>query len=308
MAKPIQQKSKYNISHAEMIESAKTKRGFFLEDKAGFVAFDADFDDPYAADWLTAITAAEAVPTDETIDDQLTQLTADVETEMKKCRNKFQDTKYFIEKAFPNNQPVWNEFGYNNYNDARRVQVKMLQFMKTFHTVCEKYKVKLDAAGYPQAKIDEIPPLRTLLDAANTAQEVFIGNLPVQTQERISKHNIVWDIEVRVCTAGKNIFQDDYAKYQRYLLPPGEESPEALSITGLVSDQANGNALEGALLVLQPVAIETESGADGRYSFGGLPDGDYTLAVSLTDYVSQHIPITITGGNAVEVNVQLVHV
>lgn len=298
----------YSITDPEMYEASKTKRGFFLEDKPDFVAFDADLADPFAADWLTEISEAEAMPQDEVLDDQLTQLTAAVEKEMKSCRDKFQDSKYFIEKAFPDNIPVWNEFGYDNYDDTRRVQTKFVQFMKNFHNTAEKYKVKLIAKGYLQPKIDEIEAKRALLDAANQAQESFIGNLPVQTQERHNKNNDVWNIMVRVCTAGKRIYKDNYGKYQRYLLPPGEESDEAVSITGLVTDSVSGNPIEGATLSLMPVDIDTETTASGRYSYGGLPDGDYILNAQHADYIEQQRNITIVNGQAVEVNFQLVHV
>ena len=308
MAKKDQVQRLYNIADPEMYEAAKTKRGFFIEDKAAFISFDADFTDPFAADWLTQITDAEAMPQDETLDDQLTQLTADVETEMENCRGKFQDSKYFIEKTFPDSVPVWNEFGYNNYEAARKSQVKMIQFMKNFHTTAVKYKVQLIAKNYTQPMIDEIETLRAALDAANQIQESFIGNIPVQTQARLNKNNIVWRTMVKVCTAGKRIFKNDFAKYQRYLLPPGEESPEAVSITGLVTDSVSGNPLQGAHLDLAPPAVSTDTAANGRYSFGALADGDYVLTITLANYVTQNINVTITGGNAVELNVQLVHV
>jgi hypothetical protein len=168
--------------------------------------------------------------------------------------------------------------------------------------------VQLAAKGYPQPKIDEIETLRAALDTANQAQELFIGNLPVQTQERYKKNNAAWEIMVRVCTAGKRIFKNDFAKYQRYLLPPGEESPEALSITGTVTDSVSGNPLENVQLLLTPGDIETQTTADGNYSYGGLPDGNYNVEFTLADYAPQTLPVTIVNGQAVQLNVQLVHV
>jgi hypothetical protein len=298
----------YNITDPEMFEASKTKRGFFLTDKADFIGFDADFDDPFAADWLAAIGDAENIDSDEALDDESTQLTEAVEDEMEKCRDKFQDSKYFIEKTFPYNVGKWNEFGYDNYDDCRRVQLKMVQFMKTFHRKATKYKLPLIAKGYTQLMIDEIETRRAALDDANQAQEDFKGEMGSQNQERYKENNDVWNIMVKVCTAGKRIYKNNYAKYQRYLLPPGEESPEALSITGLVTDVANGNPLQGANLELLPDAVNTQTAANGRYNFAALPDGNYTLTVSLAGYVTQIINVTLTDGNAVEVNVHLVHV
>ena len=297
----------YRITDPEMYEAAKTKRGFFIADKVDFIAFDPDFDDPFADGWLTQINSAEAMPQDETLDDQLTQLTADVEEQMVKCRDKFQDSKYFIEKTFPDKPKIWNEFGYNNYEGARKSQVQMIQFMKNFHTTATKYKTELIAKNYTQAMIDEIDTLRKALDDANQVQESFIGNLPVQTQARHIKNNELWQTIVKVCSAGKRKFKNDFARYQRYLLPPGEESPEALSISGLVTDSANGKPLEGAQIDAAPAGVSVESAANGRYSIGALPNGDYVLTLTLVNYISQNVNVSIKDGNAVEVNVKMVH-
>jgi hypothetical protein len=298
----------YRITDPEMYEAAKTKRGFFIADKADFIAFDPDFDDPFADGWLTQINSAEAMPQDETLDDQLTQLTADVEEQMVKCRDKFQDSKFFIEKTFPDKVKIWNEFGYNNYEAARKSQVQMIQFMKNFHTTATKYKIQLIAKNYTQVMIDEIDSLRKALDDANQVQESFIGNLPVQTQARHIKNNELWETIVKVCSAGKRKFKNDFAKYQRYLLPPGEESPAALSISGLVTDSANSNPLAGAQIDVAPAGVSATTAANGRYSIGALDDGDYVLTATLANYVTQTKNVTITDGNAVEVNFQMVHV
>mgnify|MGYP003330565010 CR=1 FL=1 len=47
------------INDAEMLEANKTMREFFVQDKAEFVAFDADFNDPYADNWANSIVTAE---------------------------------------------------------------------------------------------------------------------------------------------------------------------------------------------------------------------------------------------------------
>lgn len=227
---------------------------------------------------------------------------------MDKCRDKFQDSKYFIEKAFPGKVAIWNELGYDNYDDCRRVQLKMIQFMKNFHGKATKYKTEHIAKNYTQLMIDEIETRRKALDDANQAQEDFIGTLGVDTQERYAKNNGVWDTMVKVCTAGKRIYKNDFAKYQRYLLPPGEESPAALSISGIVTDRANGNPLEGANIDVQPADVQTLSAANGRYSFGVLDDGDYIVTITLANYITKTANVTIAGGNAVELNVQLDHV
>lgn len=303
-----QSRRAFSITDAEMFEAQKTKRGFFIEDQAEFENFDTDFKTPFEADWLTAIDNAETILQDETLTDQLTQLTNAVEKEMRNCRDKFQDSKYFIEKTFPDNVPVWNEFGYNNYDDARRYQIKMIQFMKNFSLVATKYKTLLIAKGYTQPKIDEIETFRAALDTANQNQELFKGNQPVSTQERINVYNELWDILVKVCTAGKRIFKNDFAKLQRYLLPPGEETAEAIIISGTITDSVTNLPLQDVEVEIAALSLNMVTGANGKYGFGGVPDGDYTLSAKLAGYADGTADVTIAGGVAVVKDFALVKV
>lgn len=278
MAEPV--KRDFNFPDDEMIQDARVKREAFLEDKADFVLFDPDFDDPFAANYLADIDAAEATDDDETVLDQQMQLTKDVEKEMKKCRDKFQDSKPFIVKAFPDNEEVQNEFGFNDYGKAVDSETLFTKFMLKFHGKAEKYKVELIAKNYTQVKIDEIKTRYEALRDADIAQEDFIKNRPVQTRDRILKMNKAWKGETTICTAGKRIYKDDYAKYQRYLLPPGEETPEALSIRGTVTNAATSAPEEDVNVEITANGILVNTNAQGIYGIGGLPAGTYTVKFS----------------------------
>jgi hypothetical protein len=232
MARPKELLRTYGIADADMLELAKTKQGFMSEDKPKFTEFDNDFKDPYAANWLAAITECEQDLKDDSVVWQMTNLTQTVEAKMEQCRTAYQALKFFVEKAFPNNQPVWNEFGYAKYDSARKSQAQMIQFMQEVYSIATKYSAQLIEKNYTQAKIDALLTLKQELDTANNEQELFKGGRPTLTQARILNLNNVWKITVTVCRAGKIIFVDDKAKYARYTLPAGaggednEEPPE----------------------------------------------------------------------------------
>ncbi|MBI4947876.1 MAG: hypothetical protein HY840_15910 [Bacteroidetes bacterium] len=230
----------HNLSDVEMTQFSHTVRSAFTVDKALFTTFDPDFNDPFSANWLTKIEAAEALPSDEAVQDELTQLSNAVEEKMELCRHKFQSSKFFIEKTFPANFAVQNEFGYDDYEDARRSQVKMIGFMSNFFRVANKYKVKLIAKNYTQPMINEIGALHDQLHDANNAQEAFKSVRPVITQDRIIILNACWDETLKVCSAGKIIFYNNMAKHDQFLLPDsagGGGTPAVASI-GIVSDQS----------------------------------------------------------------------
>lgn len=229
MGKPEEIIRNYSMADDDMFEFCNTMLGLFTGDKAAFIAYDPDFADPFGQNWQDAIKTAEAVPKDEAVVDEQTGLSEVVEKTMDECRHKFQSSKFFIEKAYPNNRPVQNEFGYDNYDQVRQSQTGMTGFMENFHRVAEKHKEKLIAENYTQERIDEIKTLRDKLHLSNENQEAFKKGRPVLTQDRIILLNKPWDTAVIVHKAAKNIFHDDAAKYAQYKLPAtetaGEEEP-----------------------------------------------------------------------------------
>lgn len=301
-------KRNYRIADAEMLAAAKTCRLFFEEDKADFVGFAAPFADPFSADWLLLIEQAEAEQSDESIVDVQTGLTNDVEHWMDMCRKHYQRLKYFIGQAYPENLSIQNEFGYDDYEEARNNQLRMMAFMQQLHHAADKYKVNLFAEGYTQQQLDDILNLKTRLDQANQDQEQYKGNRGVLTQDRVEKHNAVWEIFQQVCAAGKRVYIDDYAKHQRYLLPASEEAQQALSLSGTVLQQGTALPLAGVSISIVELGISTTTDGLGVFGFGnGLPAGNYTLRASLQGYGNIESPINISDGHDI-INLEMTEV
>lgn len=290
-----QEKRHFGITDADMLELSSKVRVFYTEDIVVFNSYNPKFDDDYNNDWADRITTAEDAPNDEQIDDILQQKTAVVEQAMLACRNKFQDSKTFIEDAFPDNQVVWNEFGFDDYLAASKSQSNFIQFMNRFHAVAEKYKVELIANNYTQDKIDEIETLGDALKDANTGQEVYKGNIPVITQNRVEVMNSCYAVTSEVGRVGKLIFRNDYAKYQRYLLTPSNESPEVFSIMGTVTDAATGAALPEVTVSIESLGINTTTNSEGMYGFGALENGTYDLKFEKAGYQTIIISVEVTG-------------
>ena len=278
----------------------------FTDDQTAFSTFDADFASPYDADWDTLISTAEAHPTDETVKDQLQQLTAAVDGAMEAARNKFQQSKYFIEKTFPDKPAVRNEFGYDDYDRARKIQIGMLQFMQTFFATATKYAIELDAAGYNAAAVAEIDALRVNLDKANTEQEKFKGTRSVLAENRVKDMNAAWNRMAQVSKAGKTIFFNDPAKYQLFLLPASNETGSDISIKGTVS-AAGGTALEDAEVSIAALSITVTADSNGNYAIGQVPDGSYTLDFTAVGYQPQSIAnVLVQDGSTTDLDVVMV--
>jgi hypothetical protein len=301
---PEQVKRGYTVADSIMIEASGDKRDFFIEDLTDFSTYDPEFAAPYDTDWATALSAAAVMPSDETLDDQLTQLTQILKVKFRGCQDKYQDTKHFIEKAFPGNKEVWNEFGYDNYDSGSKSQSRFIVFMYDFHQVAEKYKTELIAKGYSQIRIDEILTLADELKDANKTQNVFRGNIPVQTRNRIAKLNVVWNIMTSVCRVGKRLYKDDYAKFQRYLLPASDEASENFSLRGTVTDSSTSNPIEGVTMGISELGLTTLTDSNGEYGFGALPAGSYTVTAQITGYTDAgQSDVGITAGETTDLDI-----
>ena len=213
------------LSFPEMHQAARNCLNSFEEDKTDFIAWDAAFADPFAADWQALINTAETFPTDHFLQKEQAQLTIEMKKAMQNCRLKFQDAKYFIKKAFPDNAEAWHKFGFDDYNVAQRSQSRLAEFMGTFHSIAEEEKVALIAVGYTQLMIDDI---QTVLDAITNAisqQKAFKLSRPGITRDRRIANNEVWKVFLQVSQVGKRIYKNNYAKYQRYLIPKSKKRP-----------------------------------------------------------------------------------
>ena len=79
------------------------------------------------------------------------------------------------------------------------------------------------------------------------------------------------------------------------------------SIYGVVTDKATGEPVKNANVQLRPLGETTLTGADGRYEFVDLKDGDYTLVVSKTEYTDliDDYVIAVDGSKAIRRDVQI---
>jgi TonB-dependent receptor len=72
------------------------------------------------------------------------------------------------------------------------------------------------------------------------------------------------------------------------------------SLTGKVVDQATGEYLFGANIILHNTAIGTSSNEDGEFAIKRLPAGDQSLVVRYMGYRSRTLPVSIIPGETME--------
>jgi len=210
----------FTVKDDVMLDGADTFNAQYTLDKTEFETYNLImFPVTFGATFQAQIDAARAYLIDDVVIDEQAQETADVEIKMKECCDNFQAMKPVVETVFPGKPAIWNQFGFNDYEKARKSQGKMIQFMEMLFETSEKYKTQLIAGGFTQIKIDKIETLKNELKAEEIVQELAKKERPVKTQERIILMNTVWATMQIINKASKAVFQGNYAKLAEYELP-----------------------------------------------------------------------------------------
>lgn len=231
----------YTSSDVYMTETARTIQSLFASDIAKFTNFDSTLTPAFATQFLAAVVAAETVVADSSVVDQQVQKTELVLAAMEKAKAKYADVKYFTLKTFPNSPGTQNEFGLNDYENARKSTPQMVQFLDEMSKACVKYQPQLLAAGYNAPAIVEIQTIRTELLTANSTQEVFKKQRPKLTEDRIIILNTCYTFVTQVNQAAQLVFKTDFAKQKQYVFNPSSETSNLIFI-GTVAANSTKNA------------------------------------------------------------------
>ncbi len=232
---PIEIVRMYNGTDAFMTESARIIHDLFAIDIALFTAFDSTLDGAFKTSYLAEVTAAEQVIADTAIVDQQVSLTEKADVSMDAARNKYNEIKYFVQKAFKESMGTQNEFGLNDYERARKNKSQMAQFLFELHVAADKYSNQLIMVGYNQAGIDAILPLREELLTNNISQKVFQKQRPKLTEDRIKVLNACYKSMVQINAAAQIVFMNDFAKQNQYVYLPSSEQDDSLEFSGAVA-------------------------------------------------------------------------
>jgi hypothetical protein len=304
---PTQVTRDYAIADDNMLQDSRNTQALLATDIADFTAQDAMFTPAYATAWQAAITAAENEPTDEIYLDIQEQKKEVADTELANSRDLFQKSKYTIDKAFGTNVGILHEFGYDNYDTARKSHSGMQSFLNNFFTVADKYSAQLIAKGFTAEIITAITTQKNALENATKAWKTHELGRGTATQNRVIAVNAVWKYRREVANAAKYIYADNYAKYQQYLLPASEESADTFIISGVVTDAATNTPLAGVTVTVGGTTSPVTTDSKGKYGLAKLDAGSYTASYSKLGYTTKTEAITI-GEKALVVNVALAKV
>lgn len=222
---PEQIERDYTMDDLAMLVRAQVFHNAFVIDKATFVADFPHLDDPFAADFQTAIDAADAIPSSQEIDGQIVEATFNLNEQLPIARKALQKLYTYIDIVWPKGQKN-SLFGRIKYEKVRQSHSGLKELLEQGHRQAEvpAQKTELLAAGYTQAAIDELQTIMTTIDTLLAEQEDLKGARFEKTRNRILALNHVWSFMKQINVASKVSFAENTAKLELYLLYPTQHS------------------------------------------------------------------------------------
>lgn len=220
----------YNFSDAILLEFAEHMVDALYLDIDLFTKFDSKFTPESVSDIRHSVDTVYSIKTDNVIRDELAELTQNVSVSLNDCNTCYRGIMYFVEKAFPGNMPVHNQFGKNDIAKAKTNQFPMVMFMENMEKMVSKYRNELIKVGCSESLIDSISEHKKTLLERNRLQESYKKERAVITQDRLVACNNLYKKLRPVSEMSKIIFANDPARLSKYSLPvskqPGSSNGE----------------------------------------------------------------------------------
>jgi len=283
-----------SISDSQMLMKAEGFQRMFVWRITEFEALYPDLNLDVANELQAFIVTARGVDADYALAGELMTLKQYLNKKWKACRDVFNDLRYYIERAFPDNIIKWNEFGYGSYREMSRSHLRVNLFMNLLHKAFEDNKTELMAVGVQQAQIDNILVVKNDFWEAQQAQQSFLKTRPVLTQTKVTKLNNVWTTLKRINKASKRVFRKNYEGLQMFLLPAAASNEQSsLSVTGVVFDLQTSEPIANAKVEIPKLQLQTTTDENGRFGFAKrLPHKEEaTLRVSAPGFGVKEQPI-----------------
>ena len=194
----------------------------FIENKTDFTDSYTGLIDPFAADMQDDIDICKATESDASYLTYQHLKTVDVNNKIKIGQRNNQKVFSYVKQAFPENEGVYMTFGQHLYDKQRNSHSDFPNLLLKAYDMANTPATKalLIAKGATEAMILQLKTDGEAIALAVRVQQKFIESRHLSTQERIINLNKVWARMVLISECAKEIYIDNYAMLQTFLLYP----------------------------------------------------------------------------------------
>lgn len=230
----------FHGTDANFIVSSGQTIELIQETQAEFAAFSIHFTPEKLRGLVDKYAEITSIPSDNVFIDIQAKATNDVKLQHDKSCKFFQHSKFDIEMAFPNDKLVWNQFGFNDYEKARKSPRDMFMFLSDFDTMAGRYKDILTANGWTEEKFANVLEHQNKLKAAMNSQNDSMIERRRATEDRVGKLNSVYEKMALYFKAAQIIFEEDEDLLKRFRFPaPSASSKSNDTEEEILSEETN---------------------------------------------------------------------
>ncbi len=272
-----------------------------------FKTFDQDLNQDYSDNLGAKIEEINNITPDKIMLVQQQKATKNMLDFSKSAVNNVKNIRYYVEKAFPDNQLMLAEFGYNTLAKVQNSQLKLIKHLKLFVISLKAYKAELMAKGLTEAIIVETIQLAADVEDANIKQELAKKARYKTTALRIKAFDELLELIGNITKAARYIYQNEPDQLRDYVLENAAkkktvkkagEDVEPAYLQGSVTDAETNEAIEDAIVEIVNTEFSSVTDEDGEFYMDEIVPGTYTIRIAAFGYKDLEISgVELTSGN-----------
>lgn len=209
----------YSCSDAIFISWVSQRINLIKEEQGKFSAFSVYFTPERIQEVEVLFDEANNIPSDKVYIDIQAQATDNINVWVEKCAKFFQACKFDIENVFVNKKHIWNQFGFNDYEEARKSGRNMYMFYLDFLLIANLHKTEMTELVWTEETFTRIAEHKDTLKMYMDQQTKCKVDRGRATDGRIVTLNNTYEKLAKYMKAAKIIFVDNEEMLKWFKFP-----------------------------------------------------------------------------------------
>ena len=276
-----------------IMERSQIIKASYDANLGSFKTFDQDLNQDYSDNLGAKIQEIDNITPDKIMLVQQQKATKHMLDCSKSAVNNVKNIRYYVEKAFPDNQLMLAEFGYNTLAKVQYSQLKLIKHLKLFVISLKAYKAELIAKGLSETVITETIQLAADVEDANIKQELAKKARYKTTALRIKAFDELLELIGNITKAARYIYQNQPDQLRDYVLEntakkktvkKAGEDVEPAYLQGTITDAETNEAIEDAIVEIANTEFSSVTDEDGEFYIDELVPGTYIIRIAAFGY------------------------
>jgi hypothetical protein len=209
----------YSCSDAVFIGWVSRSINLIIEEQPRFAAFSSIFSPDRIQEINVLTDNASSIPSDKVYIDIQAQATDNLTVSIEECAKFFQTCKFDIENVFPNKKHIWNQFGFNDYEAARKSGRAMYMFYSDFILIANLHKGAMTESTWNEDTYTRIADLKDSLKLNMDHQIKCKVDRGRATDDRIETLNKIYEMLSKYMKAAKIIYANNEEMLRWFKFP-----------------------------------------------------------------------------------------